>query len=110
MVMVSVKLARCFTREAREKTNNFYGVRLSRSLRTKDILKDFRCLCVYTAVDHVVAVWWVQLHFVKRSTRKVERRRVINQERGTIKTALNQPGVAGDILGLMVSYIYSNFL
>ena len=79
-------------------------------MRTKDILKEFRCLFVYTAVDHVVAVWWVQLHFVKRSTRKVETRRVIKQERGTIKTALNQPGVAGDILGLMVSYIYSIFL
>ena len=40
------------------------------NLRTKDILKELRCLCVYTAVDHVVAVWWVQLHFVKGSTRK----------------------------------------
>ena len=45
------------------------------NLRTKDILKELRCLCVYTAVDDVVAVWWLQLHFVKRSTRKVGKKK-----------------------------------
>ena len=72
-------------------------------MRTKDILKEFRCLCFHTAVDHVVAVWWVQLHFVKGSTRKGEKRRRIKEEMGTIKAALNQPGVARDILRYMVS-------
>ena len=56
-------------------------------------------LQLYTAVDHVVAVWWLQLHFVKRSTRKEGKRRGIKEEMGTIKTALNQPRAARDILG-----------
>ena len=38
-----------------------------------DILKTIRCLCVYTAVDHVVAVWWLQLHFVKGSQDRWEK-------------------------------------
>ena len=90
--MVNVKLARYITREVREKkllwsrTNN-------RSLRTKDILKEFRCLCFHTAVDHVVAVWWVQLHFVKGSTRKVGKKKRDKPRRGKIKTTLNQPGI-----------------
>ena len=49
-------------------------------------------LQLYTAVDHVVAVWWLQLHFVKQSTRKVGKKKRDKTRRGTIKTTLNQPG------------------